>query len=263
VNVETLLRLLTGRHPPETARSKRLLTDDRSNILIYLTGHGGDEFLKFQDVEEISSHDIADAFKQMHEKRRYNEILFIVDTCQANTLYKRFYSPNILAIGSSKYAENSYSHHSDSKLGLAVIDRFTYYTLEFFEQVTPDSNSTIKDLFFSYDPAKVGSHPEWREDLYTRQLDSVLLTEFFGSVIHVELTKFAYPVTGRSENNKPRSGVTTNDIVQKQRMEEPNGEQSKRADLIQKKKKQLFNPQFMSAAALFVVIVAACSHFAK
>ena len=34
-------------------------------------GHGGDEFLKFQDAEELSSYDIADAFEQMWQKRRY------------------------------------------------------------------------------------------------------------------------------------------------------------------------------------------------
>lgn len=32
------MRVLTGRLPPGTPRSKRLLADDRSNILIYLTG---------------------------------------------------------------------------------------------------------------------------------------------------------------------------------------------------------------------------------
>jgi len=36
-----------------------------------MTGHGGEEFLKFQDTEEISSYDVADAFEQMWEKRRY------------------------------------------------------------------------------------------------------------------------------------------------------------------------------------------------
>lgn len=51
-------------------RSKRLLTDDRSNIFVYMTGHGGDEFLKFQDSEEISAFDIADAFEQMWQKKR-------------------------------------------------------------------------------------------------------------------------------------------------------------------------------------------------
>lgn len=35
-----------------------------------MTGHGGNEFLKFQDAEEISSFDLADAFEQMWEKRR-------------------------------------------------------------------------------------------------------------------------------------------------------------------------------------------------
>jgi len=52
--------LLTDR---VASRSKRLLTDDRSNIFIYITGHGGDEFLKFQDAEKISAFDLADSFK--------------------------------------------------------------------------------------------------------------------------------------------------------------------------------------------------------
>jgi phosphatidylinositol glycan class K len=36
-----------------------------------MTGHGGNEFLKFQDNEEISAFDIADAFAQMYQKKRY------------------------------------------------------------------------------------------------------------------------------------------------------------------------------------------------
>ena len=46
-------------------RSKRLLTDAGSNILIYMTGHGGDGFLKFQDSEEITNIELADAFEQV------------------------------------------------------------------------------------------------------------------------------------------------------------------------------------------------------
>ena len=36
--MENLIRVLTGRLPPSTPRSKRLLSDDRSNILVYMTG---------------------------------------------------------------------------------------------------------------------------------------------------------------------------------------------------------------------------------
>lgn len=59
-----------GRLPASVPRSKRLLSDDRSNILVYMTGHGGDGFLKFQDSEEISSIELADAFEQMWQKQR-------------------------------------------------------------------------------------------------------------------------------------------------------------------------------------------------
>jgi phosphatidylinositol glycan class K len=64
------LRVLTGRHETAVPRSKRLLSDEGSHILLYMTGHGGDEFLKFQDSEELQSHDLADAVKQMKEKHR-------------------------------------------------------------------------------------------------------------------------------------------------------------------------------------------------
>lgn len=35
-----------------------------------LSGHGGNGFLKFQDSEEISNVELADAFEQMWQKRR-------------------------------------------------------------------------------------------------------------------------------------------------------------------------------------------------
>ena len=46
VTVENFVRLLTGRHPENTPRSKRLLTDAGSNILIYMTG-------KFQSCSQF------------------------------------------------------------------------------------------------------------------------------------------------------------------------------------------------------------------
>lgn len=40
-------------------------------LLYYITGHGGNGFLKFQDSEEISNVELADAFEQMWQKRRW------------------------------------------------------------------------------------------------------------------------------------------------------------------------------------------------
>lgn len=57
VTVESFLRVLSGFHFPGTPASKKLLSDANSRILIYLTGHGGDKFLKFQ----VPFHDPAAA----------------------------------------------------------------------------------------------------------------------------------------------------------------------------------------------------------
>jgi GPI-anchor transamidase subunit K len=192
VTVENFIRLLTDRWDEGVPAGKRLGTDEGSNILIYMTGHGGSEFLKFQDSEEISSWDLADAFAQMREKKRYNEMLFMIDTCQANTLYRQFYAPGMIATGSSEEDESSYSHHADNDVGVAVIDRWTYYVLDFLEsQVTgPSSAKTLGDLFDSYDIQKIHSNPGVRWDLFPggeAAGRSRRVIDFFGNVQNVEV----------------------------------------------------------------------------
>lgn len=175
VTVESFIRVLTGRHDTHVPRSKRLLTDDRSNVFIFMTGHGGDDFLKFQDAEEIGAQDIADAIAQMFEKKRYHELLFMIDTCQAATMYSKISSPNVLAASSSLKGESSYSHHASYDIGVAVIDRFTFYNLEVLEKVNSSSKATIKDLFDTYDASQMLSTPGIRTDLFPRSTEKVTL----------------------------------------------------------------------------------------
>jgi phosphatidylinositol glycan class K len=63
VSVDSFMRVLTGRHKKGTATNKILQSKNDSNILIFISGHGGDEFMKFRDIEEMSSQDIGFAFK--------------------------------------------------------------------------------------------------------------------------------------------------------------------------------------------------------
>ena len=89
----------------------------------------------------------------------------MVDTCQANTLYSKFYSPNILATGSSELDENSYSvcfydmpldylalnlltskHEPDYDIGVAVIDSYTHYVLQYLEGINKTSKATMEEF---------------------------------------------------------------------------------------------------------------------
>lgn len=123
---------------------------------------------------------------------RYHELLFMIDTCQANTMYSKFYSPNIIATGSSEIDQSSYSHHADNDVGVAVIDRYTYYNLDFLEtQVRePSSKKTLGDLFDSYDESKIHSVPGFRWDLFPGAEQGGrdrLVMDFFGNVQNVEV----------------------------------------------------------------------------
>jgi len=183
VTVENFFRVLTDRLPDSTPKSKRLMSDESSNILVYLTGHGGNGFLKFQDTEEMNALELSDVFQQMHQKKRYNELLFMIDTCQAGSMALPIYSPNIIGVGSSTVGEDSLSHHGDHEIGVYVIDRFTYYTLDFLEKITPSSRATLADLFRVYDNADIRSTPQYSNlRLFTRPVNKVLITDFFGSV---------------------------------------------------------------------------------
>ena len=116
----------------------------------------------------------------------------MIDTCQANTMYSKLYSPNIIATGSSELDQSSYSHHADNDVGVAVIDRYTYYNLEFLENEVRDTSSkkTVGDLFDSYTYEKIHSHAGMRYDLFRGGAETArsrLVTDFFGNVQNVEI----------------------------------------------------------------------------
>jgi glycosylphosphatidylinositol transamidase (GPIT) subunit GPI8 len=116
----------------------------------------------------------------------------MIDTCQANTMYSKLYSPNIIATGSSELDQSSYSHHADNDIGVAVIDRYTYYNLEFLETEVRDTSSkkTLGDLFDSYTFEKIHSHAGVRYDLFRGGAEAArkrLVTDFFGNVQNVEV----------------------------------------------------------------------------
>lgn len=187
VNAESFLRVLTGRYYEGTPLSKRLESDANSSILLFLSGHGGDEFLKFHDSEELLSQDLENALQEMDLKRRYKEILLLVDTCQASTLSHRITAPRVTTISSSSKGENSYAYQSSKEMGVAVIDRFTYATMKFFENNNVSVNGmsrsslTVGHYFSSLDSRFLYSTSAVSQTADTRQLHDIALHNFFGA----------------------------------------------------------------------------------
>jgi glycosylphosphatidylinositol transamidase (GPIT) subunit GPI8 len=114
----------------------------------------------------------------------------MIDTCQAATMAKAFRSPNILAISSSLKDESSYSYTIDKDIGVALIDRFTWKTLDFFNKnvKTAESNATLQDLMDAMDSKFLQSTASARTDLFPRTLKQIKITEFFSNEKQVQMT---------------------------------------------------------------------------
>ena len=174
VTVDALRKAMLGK-----GDSQRVLhTDADSNVLIYWTGHGGDNFFKFQDVEEITAVDIGNILNEM----KYREVLFLADTCQAFTLGDFITAPNVYMIGSSLRNENSYAHHSDTSLGLSVIERYTHrFTQLTANAKTLSSFSIQKYMIDPFDFRRERAHVGIKQTAGTRPLHEVPLSDFFSN----------------------------------------------------------------------------------
>ncbi len=64
--------------------SERLMSDENSNVFVFMAGHSGPNFVKVQDWEEVTSADLADALNQMKVKLHQLETMKYVQNI--NTL---------------------------------------------------------------------------------------------------------------------------------------------------------------------------------
>ncbi|KAG7357854.1 peptidase C13 family protein [Nitzschia inconspicua] len=174
VTVQNFIDALLGRAP------KSLHTNADSDVLIYVTGHGGDQFFKFQDEEELTAQDIANLVDRMHQHGKYGKLLFIADTCQAFTLFDKVTAPNVLALGTSLKGENAYAHHSDKDLGLAVIERWTHAFLTSYERSS--DTTTLHDIMVAPFAKKevLAANVGIKDDTSVPKFKTVSLHEFFG-----------------------------------------------------------------------------------
>ena len=149
---------------------------------MYITGHGGAGFIKFQDQVELRDEEISDAIAQMHAETKVQRDFVLADTCQAATLAAEIRSPRVLSLSSSALGENSYSLFVDPKLGVHVIDRFTHHVLAFLKRSRRRA-STMGELVASLTRFKLMSTAVLNVNTFKhRDARSMKLSEFFGFV---------------------------------------------------------------------------------
>jgi len=128
--------------------------DENDNIVIYMCGHGREGFFKVCDRYFIFKNDLMDILQGV--SKRINNLLLILDTCQASTLLDERHIPaNVTVVTTSLDNEFSYASNAISSLGVYGIDDFPYFLYkgdldynlqadEFFKMFTGNLLSTVK-----------------------------------------------------------------------------------------------------------------------
>jgi phosphatidylinositol glycan class K len=189
VSVENFARLLTGRHHASLPRSKKLSSNARSNVLLYITGHGGENYMKFQDSEQIMGEDLADLLAQMHRLGRYRNLLVVVETCKASTLCQHISGPNTACVASSLRGQNSYSKHSNEEIGNSLVDEMTFHLFRYLSRMNKKKHvkggeyaaMTLSQLFRELEKKLEYSTPFLGTYNLGREPSEIKLSEFFGT----------------------------------------------------------------------------------
>lgn len=145
INVNSFLNILECNHP------KLYELDKKSNVFIYMCGHGGDGFLKFLDREFLLKDDLMYGINKM--ARRVKKVFLVLDTCQAETIVDEKINENVFVFASSKKGQPSISFAANNKVGCAVVDSFPRLFYDKFE----DGNCFIEDFVKEFTKEKLGS----------------------------------------------------------------------------------------------------------
>ncbi|OAG29664.1 phosphatidylinositol glycan, class K [Nematocida displodere] len=133
-----ILNLISGDDPV------MLGADGTTNLLIYLTGHGGDGFIKYCNRKYYYTDDLTDALIRLQAVRPLNKVFFISDTCQADTLIDASrLPPNVSVLSTSLKGESSHSANFNNDLNIYPIDLFA---MSMYKLAQKGSNLLLSDL---------------------------------------------------------------------------------------------------------------------
>ena len=121
-----ILNLFKGRSDNMITNIRKLNTNSDSRILIYVTSHGGLNFIRIRSKTVILREELKRDLLEMKLKNRFKEKVLILDTCEAFTLFEDNDVPDVYFVGSSLKVQKALSLVYENFLLTPLSDRFTF-----------------------------------------------------------------------------------------------------------------------------------------
>jgi phosphatidylinositol glycan class K len=144
-----LLDILRGRRLNQYNGFRQLNSNKNSKIIIIITSHGGENFIKVRNYLVVLSDELNRTLNEMYIKGKYKELLFVLDTCEGYSLYDHVKVPNIYFLSSSATGQKASSYSYDENLMGPTVDKFHFLLYNSLKKIHEDKsyNMTIDELF--------------------------------------------------------------------------------------------------------------------
>jgi phosphatidylinositol glycan class K len=178
-----IIDILKGRSNQIISNIRKMNTNENSKIVIIITSHGGENFIKIRNRSVILSDELNRALNEMYLKGRYKEILFILDTCEGFSLFEYVNAPNIYFVTSSIKHQKALSHSFDELVMTPTSDRFHFKLHEILQDIHKKKNFkySIKEMF--KEMQKLKSFFESDIAIQDEIKRDIIFEEFFGNYL--------------------------------------------------------------------------------
>ena len=122
---------------------RQLNTNKNSKIIVIITSHGGENFIKIRGTMVILSEELNRTLNEMYIKQKYKELVFILDTCEGYSLYDYVNVPNIYFVASALLNQKASSYSYDSEIMGPTVDKFHYLLFNALKDVRSQNNFSV------------------------------------------------------------------------------------------------------------------------
>ena len=128
VTPENLRKVLLGQQSPSTLVV--LDSNENSNILFYIVGHGMPKTINFKNGEQLSSRSLAKLVEEMYDSKKFRQMLMVVEACYGESMAFELDTPGVLFLTGSSRIESSFGANYDPKIRQWLSDEFTLQAIK-------------------------------------------------------------------------------------------------------------------------------------
>lgn len=152
VTLDTFRNVLLGHRSPATPVV--LDSNERTNVLVYIAGHGMPRALNFHNRDQLAAGSLAEIIDEMSSADRFRQMLVIVEACYGESLAMDIDTPGVLYLTGASRMESSFGTNYDIGIRQWLADEFTVQLIGAMKE----PHITLEDLYLTVYRRVAGSH---------------------------------------------------------------------------------------------------------